>query len=52
VGFLRNQKRTNGCVLEEKTKRSRRNSWKEEGNDKVCVDEASTVVSVFHSFHK
>ncbi len=56
MGFLLNQ---NGIVLgkgNERTSRSggsERTLWEEEkGNVKTCVDETSTSVCVFHSFHK
>lgn len=50
MGFLLNQ---NGFVLEGK----KQTFWKEQvegrqGSVKACVDEASTAVRVFHSFHK
>jgi hypothetical protein len=49
VGILLIQRRTNGPILGG----SERTLWEEEkGNVKTCVDEASTVVCVFHSFHK
>jgi hypothetical protein len=49
MGFLLIQRRTNGSILGG----SERTLWEEEkGIVKACVDEASTAVRVFHSFHK